>query len=68
LIYLGGSFFFFILFEQLSPDQIADFGKLTYMAEIIKNILFTIALFVYTRFPFENSKKNSNSVPYLDMI
>lgn len=68
LIYLGGSFFFFILFEQLSNDQIADFGNLTYMAEIIKNILFALALFIYTRYPFENPKKNSNSIPYLDMI
>jgi hypothetical protein len=38
------------------------------MAEIIKNILFAIALFSYTRYPFENQKNNSNSVPYLDMI
>ncbi len=68
LIYLGGSFFFFILFEQLSTDQIADFGILTYGAETIKNILFTLALFVYNRHPYENQKKNSHSLPYLDMI
>jgi hypothetical protein len=68
LIYLGGSFFFFILFEQLSLDQKNDFGNLTYLAEIIKNLLFALALFVYTRYPFENQKKNSNSVPYLDMV
>ena len=68
LIYLGGSFFFFILFEQLSIDQKNDFGNLTYLAEVIKNILFALAIFTYTRYPFENQKKNTNSVPYLDMI
>jgi hypothetical protein len=68
LIYLGGSFFFFILFEQLSRDQKIGFGNLTYLAEVIKNLLFVIALFTYTRYPFENFKKKSNTLPYLDMI
>jgi hypothetical protein len=68
LIYLGGSFFFFILFEQLSRDQKIDFGNLTYLSEVIKNLLFALALFIYTRYPFENKKKNFDPVPFLDMI
>lgn len=68
LIYLGGSFFFFILIEHLSKEQITEFGNLTFVAEIIKNILFAVALFVYARYPYKNPKKNSNSLPYLDMI
>ena len=67
LIYLGGSFFFFILFEQLSVDQKNDFGNLTYFAEIIKNFLFVIALFTYSRYPYEKQKKKSNDIPYLDI-
>ena len=68
LIYLGGSFFFFILIEHLSDDQLTTFGSFTYVAEIIKNILFALALFIYARHPYEKSEKNSNSVPFLDLI
>ncbi len=68
LVYLGGSFFFFILFQQLSTDQKNNFGNITYVAEIIKNLLFVIALFTYTRYPFKKPEKNSNPVPFLDLI
>lgn len=67
LIYLGGSFFFYILINQLSKEQIEAFGNLTYLAEIIKNILFTSAIFVYTRLILK-TKQKSTSIPYLDMI
>lgn len=66
LIYLGGSFFFYILINQLSTEQIVAFGNITYFAEIIKNILFTSAIFVYVRYPFK-LKEKSQPVPYLDM-
>ncbi len=68
LIYLGGSFFFFILFDHLSLAQVKAFGDMTYVAEIIKNVLFALAIFIFSRFPFEKSEKKSSSVPYLDMI
>ncbi len=67
LIYLGGSFFFFILFNQLSNDQIETFGNLTYLAEIIKNILFALSIFIYHRYSLENNKEKTSSLPYLDM-
>jgi hypothetical protein len=67
LIYLGGSFFFFILFNQLSNDQIETFGNLTYLAEIIKNILFALSIFIYHRYSLENTKEKTSSLPYLDM-
>jgi len=68
LIYLGGSFFFFILFQNLSQAEIKAFGELTYVAEILKNILFAVALFIYSRKSFEHQKKKPDSVPFLDMI
>lgn len=67
LIYLGGSFFFYILFNHLNEDEIKTFGNLTYTAELIKNFLFTGALFVYHKNP-QKSKKEPSTVPYLDMI
>lgn len=68
LIYLGGSFFFFILFEQLTIDQREYFGNITYTTEIIKNIFFALAMFIYARYPLENKKMKSKSIPFLDMI
>ncbi len=62
------SFFFFILIEHLTKEQITEFGSLTFLAEIIKNVLFAIALFIYARNPYEKQKKGSNDVPYLDMV
>lgn len=68
LIYLGGSFFFYILFDQLSQEQISEFGTLTYLAEIVKNLLFTAALFIYSKnTPIKTAKQKEN-IPYLDML
>lgn len=68
LIYLGGSFFFYLSINQLNKEERTFFGNLTFVAEIIKNVLFSVALFMYARNSFENQKKKSDSVPFLDMI
>ena len=67
LIYLGGSFFFYILIDHLDKAEIDSFGNLTFLAEIIKNILFSAAILIYARQPKKTSKKPP-TVPYLDMI
>lgn len=67
LIYLGGSFFFFILFDHLSKDQVESFGNMTYVAETIKNILFSVSIFIYSRYPFENKKEKPKTIPFLDL-
>ena len=64
LIYLGGSFFFNILVNHLTFEQVDKYWFLTYIAETIKNILFAVALVMYLRQPRENSKKET--VPNLD--
>lgn len=68
LIYLGGSFFFYILINNLNKSQVNTFGNLTYLAEIFKNVIFGIAIIVYSRYPLERRKKEYSSMPYLDMI
>jgi hypothetical protein len=65
LLYLGSSFFFFILIDHLTKDQKTVFGDLTYVAEILKNIFFALAVIVYSRKPMETIKPKS--IPYLDM-
>ena len=66
LIYLGGSFFYYILVNHLRENDVVLFGKLSNAAEIIKNILFGIALFVYRKFPINKIHKVKN-IPNLDM-
>jgi hypothetical protein len=68
LIYLGGSFFFYILINDLTEEQVTAFGNLTYVAEIIKNILFLIALLIYSKFPNRQMNKKQDSIPFLDLI
>lgn len=68
LIYLGGSFFFYILFGQLTKEQVDTFGNLTFLAELIKNVLFALAVFMYKRYPMQNVNQKQEPVPFLDMI
>ncbi len=67
LIYLGGSFFFFILFDHLTNEQVKSFGDLTYLAEIIKNVLFSVAIFVHAHHASDNKKEHTKSIPFLDL-
>ena len=68
LIYLGGSFFFYIMIDQLDKTQRDTFGNLTYISEVLKNIFFIVGIYIYSRNPGEKREKNSNAVPFLDMI
>jgi len=67
LIYLGGSFFFYILINNLNQDEVDKFGNMTYIAEIIKNLLFVFALFLYKKFPTNRTNNLPKNIPNLDM-
>lgn len=68
LIYLGGSFFINILANDMEQTEKDKYWTLTYIAETIKNVLFTLAIFVFSRNPNGIAKNKTSSVPYLDMI
>jgi hypothetical protein len=68
LLYLGGSFFFYILINDLTEEQVDTFGDMTFIAEIIKNVLFGAALIFYNKYPINTNPKKNESIPYLDMI
>lgn len=68
LVYLGGSFFFFILINHLPPDQINTFGNITYLTEFLKNILFGVGIFIYAKNKNQQKGTKYNSIPNLDMI
>jgi len=65
LIYLGGTFFFNILVNYLDKTQ-RDYWFLTYIADLIKNLLFCVSIIVYARTPHKE-KSPHKSVPYLDL-
>ena len=67
MIYLAGSFFFYILVNNIDKKIVSNYWFITYIFDTLKNISFCIAILVLIR----NRKKNSQSsstIPYLDMI
>jgi hypothetical protein len=65
LIYLCGSLFIYVYGDQMTSKEINQFWFFTYIVEIIKNILFSIAVIIYSRKPGAKSKKID--IPYLDI-
>ena len=63
LIYLGGSFFFNLLYTSLSVEM-KKYWFLTYITESIKNLFFVYAMIMYVRHFDKKSKKST--VPNLD--
>jgi hypothetical protein len=68
MIYLGGSFFFYILINSLTLSEIEKFGNMTFVAEIIKNLLFAFSIFIYKKYPVNKVQNHSKNIPNLDMI
>lgn len=68
LIYLGGSFFYYILVNHLKEEDVQRFGNLTYVAEIFKNLLFCVAIFMYKKYQVNNIHNHPKNIPNLDMI
>lgn len=70
ILYLGSSFFFNILANHVTSEQIENYWHFTYIPEILKNLLFTMVLLGFPSYNNEyNSKQfKSNDIPNLDMI
>ena len=67
MIYLGGSFFFYILINSLTESEIDKFKNMTYVAEITKNLLFAFSIFIYKKHPINKPQNHSKNIPNLDM-
>lgn len=71
LLYLGASLFFYLLINYLDPQQRGMYGFITYIADITKNLLFVLALFVSLsneRSAKAREPKHTGPIPFLDMI
>lgn len=70
LIYLGCNFFFNILFNHISIEQIETYWHYTYIPEIIKNVIFAMVIFGYPTYENEIPEKKIKTpdIPNLDLI
>src|SRR5262249_42266084 len=65
-IYLCCAFFIYILANTMETSELIKYWFFTYIVEIIKNLLFIAAVFVYSR---NSNKTNSNqTLPNLDFM
>ena len=65
MIYLGGSFFFYLLANYMST--IRQYWDLTYIGDVLKNIIFLYSLIVLKRSISKDSSHSKKNIPYLDM-
>jgi len=65
LLYLSGSFFIYILADQIGAEELRRMWILTFLFYIVKGIFFAISILIYKR---QSPKNNTgNKIPYLDM-
>ncbi len=68
LIYLAGTFFFHLLIDYLPKEQIRGYWFITYIFDIIKNIFFTIAIFVHIRQANKKPQAQKTNEPFLNFL
>lgn len=70
-IYLAGSFFIYIFADQfdlkdpIEQKQYFKFYSFTYLFYALKNLFFSLGIFIYVKNPKQTTR--SKSIPYLDM-
>jgi hypothetical protein len=63
VFYLASSFFFYILRNNLSREQMDKYWYISYFFDMAKNILFAIAVIIYAK---KHLKKQEQKLPDLD--
>ena len=68
LIYLSITFFFNILVNNLENNFFEKYYFYTYLGDIIKNIIFSFALFYYLKQKnISDSQYKKSHIPFLDI-
>jgi len=68
LLYLGVSFFLYILANDMNQEEIDLYWPVTYVAEMIKNLVFCVAIFMYrpkNNDPKKNFRASQDGIPHL---
>jgi hypothetical protein len=66
LIYLGGSFFIYILANNVAYEELVQFWFFTYIVEIIKNILLVVAMIFFAKNQSDSKQSPQKPLPNLD--
>ena len=67
LIYLGGSFFIYILANNVDYKELDQFWFITYIVELIKNALFVVAMILFAKNQSDKQQTSSHKpLPNLD--
>jgi hypothetical protein len=64
-IYLGGSFFIYLMANTINYKELIKYWFFTYIVEIIKNLLFIFAILIRHKQP---NKTTRQVLPNLDFI
>lgn len=63
-VYLAGSFFIYLSASSISEEELNRYWFFTYIVEIIKNLLITLAIIIHSKNP--KPTKRTETVPHLD--
>lgn len=66
MIYLACSFFFNIMASSVGKKVMNPYWFITYIFEIVKNVLFAYSIFLYSK-SSKNMTSKTSSVPFLDL-
>jgi len=66
LIYLGGSFFIYILANNVDYKELDQFWFITYIVELIKNALFIVAMILFAKNRSDTKQSSQKPLPNLD--
>lgn len=67
IIYLAGSFFIYIFSDQVDRNLFNKYLSLTYVFYALKNILFALGIYMYTRKEPQKVEHKNQNIPYLDI-
>ena len=65
MIYLSGTFFFNILANEIDKPQLVEYWHFSYLGDILKNLLFTLAIYIYAK-SFHKKSEKIKTLPNLD--
>lgn len=68
LVYLGFTFFFNILVNHVDNEVIKNYYHYSYVGDILKNILFAVALIYMPRQSGQENPSKTFNAPNLDLI
>ncbi|HEY9363855.1 MAG TPA: hypothetical protein VIQ00_11370, partial [Chitinophagaceae bacterium] len=67
VLYLAGSFFIYILSDQMQREKFDQLQIFTYIFYTLKNLFFALGIFVHSKEEPKPANNTKNEIPYLDI-